>query len=1464
MKNLKIFKSGFYEKLNLLIIPMMLLSLGVGQMWANLYICGDGGLTGCNWCYYSDDSRFDNGARTFYAVAAGTYYFKVSDGSKLSTAQCISSTSGNITSYGKNNENAMYITVSEISDVTFTSTGSGWNVNISASTSSYFLKYPWGKDYAWTWSAPLTDFGGGKYGCTGPYNGTTYDYGRRGYDGGAGGATALTGATTVNSPSKGDKCVFELTYSTGALQITRCKKVNNGNHVYFDNSVSGFTGNLYLVIGHDKPTAFSKAYALTRVTGTNLYHVDLNSDTWDDATYYAVIGSSSTISSSDNSWGSSSLSTKGTGGYTAAYTGNYDLDGTSSSYKSFLITTASSGNNKTMSIGYYNGHANLPKVNATQGAKWRDTGTSYSITTGTWPATLKLRGSYMNDATDTARSTITSTASTDGSANKTYSVIKSGEVTHSYTSISSSYYFEGWGTGTTPSVTTASHTYTITSATTTYAFFSKKYALTFLPKGTYGTSTVTAEVTNYVSVSSGNSIPTGHSITVTATPATGYKLIDSQAWFSDAECTESLSNGTSTTYSISSLNAASGVYAKFEPISYSLSYELDGGNVESANPTNYNIESSAITLNNPTKTGYTFAGWTGTDLGGATTTVTIASGSTGDRSYTATWTEDMHDVTVNAQTGGTVSYNGGAASSSCTARAGIATASANIVATANAGYYFVGWQLPDGTITKASESAYNGSTSTYTINATADAKTVTALFNVRYALLGSQDADGEPTSGMPGWNEVNEAPFTYSDGTYTKSVSLTVPNVNYKFRVVDRRGTSHKSYGLASKAVIAADANFHDLYYDTDETTQDVQLATAGRGTYTLTVQTNGSGHPQVKITNQPSYQVHFGKAAFTIDGVNEGDLGGTVTVSDGTNTYADGKYIASGETVTVTASDVEGYTFVGWFANDSYSYEFGDKENPHSWTVSEAVNAYAKFVENTDTLKTTGNWNTTGNWSNGALPTIDDVVIIEKPVNVDITTAVAKRVVIYNDGSSHTGKLTVNAGKALVVAQTVKKTTDGLSYSATTAADLVLESDLSNGTGALITGERSTNTVATVQFATKAKKDGSGNYVNQYFGIPFAATTKYSYYGSYLRKFDVATDKWVSLGEDAMYPFTAYRIMREETTNETYVMDGVLRLPGTTTNKDTTLTLVASASTDNMFANSWTAPISIEAMETSDFTGATATVYIFNAGSSSDYSTNGASVGTNTILAGQWLSLPVAAVKENPGNYYQTVIPSQQAFLVQTTSGASHTLKLDYKKLVYDPAATSVDVQPTLAPKRTQETDLEIMRLNLAGDVSGFGDRVLMYMRDDFSAELDNGWEAYKLAGSDFAPQLCAYSQLGEMSISAIDDAEGTVLGFYAGTEDGNYTFSFGYEGDNVWYLNDHEAQKSALIDDSNTYQFTATPGTVAEHRFVISKAPIYTTPTGADEVVSGSKIRKQMINGTLYIIRDGRLYDVTGAFVK
>ena len=78
-------------------------------------------------------------------------------------------------------------------------------------------------------------------------------------------------------------------------------------------------------------------------------------------------------------------------------------------------------------------------------------------------------------------------------------------------------------------------------------------------------------------------------------------------------------------------------WAKWEINQYTIAYDLAGGTAE-GNPDTYTIETGAFTLKNPTKSGYTFTGWSGTGLTGENNlTVTIPKGSTGERRYTAHW-----------------------------------------------------------------------------------------------------------------------------------------------------------------------------------------------------------------------------------------------------------------------------------------------------------------------------------------------------------------------------------------------------------------------------------------------------------------------------------------------------------------------------------------------------------------------------------------------------------------------------------------------------------------------------------------------------------------------------------------------------------------------------------------------------------------------------------------------------------
>ena len=92
------------------------------------------------------------------------------------------------------------------------------------------------------------------------------------------------------------------------------------------------------------------------------------------------------------------------------------------------------------------------------------------------------------------------------------------------------------------------------------------------------------------------------------------------------------------------------------PITYSIQYDMGGGTNSSFNPSAYNIENSTITLSHPTRTGYTFIGWTGTGLAEREMNVVISAGSYGDRTYTAHWQANSYTVSLDAN-GGEVSVD---------------------------------------------------------------------------------------------------------------------------------------------------------------------------------------------------------------------------------------------------------------------------------------------------------------------------------------------------------------------------------------------------------------------------------------------------------------------------------------------------------------------------------------------------------------------------------------------------------------------------------------------------------------------------------------------------------------------------------------------------------------------------------------------------------------------------------------
>ena len=123
----------------------------------------------------------------------------------------------------------------------------------------------------------------------------------------------------------------------------------------------------------------------------------------------------------------------------------------------------------------------------------------------------------------------------------------------------------------------------------------------------------------------------GASINLTTPTRTGYTF---SGW-EVLGTSEKITNGKYTMGSNDTI-----VMALWTPIQYTITYNLNGGTA--TNPITYTIETSTFTLAIPVKSGYMFAGWTGSNGSTNQIYVTINKGSTGNRTYTANYGSDSY------------------------------------------------------------------------------------------------------------------------------------------------------------------------------------------------------------------------------------------------------------------------------------------------------------------------------------------------------------------------------------------------------------------------------------------------------------------------------------------------------------------------------------------------------------------------------------------------------------------------------------------------------------------------------------------------------------------------------------------------------------------------------------------------------------------------------------------------------
>jgi len=149
------------------------------------------------------------------------------------------------------------------------------------------------------------------------------------------------------------------------------------------------------------------------------------------------------------------------------------------------------------------------------------------------------------------------------------------------------------------------------------------------------------------------------------------------------------------------------VIARWNVVNYTISYTLNGGTNATGNPTSYNVEILPLSIGNPSRTGFTFSGWTVTGSVGNTLTSIPVSGSVpagtmGNLTLEANWSIVSYNVSFDPGAMGTIPGLGRGQEAVRDVAHGTAIGNQMPSNPTRNGYVFAGWYDADGNVVNAS------------------------------------------------------------------------------------------------------------------------------------------------------------------------------------------------------------------------------------------------------------------------------------------------------------------------------------------------------------------------------------------------------------------------------------------------------------------------------------------------------------------------------------------------------------------------------------------------------------------------------------------------------------------------------------------------------------------------------------------------------------------------------------------
>ena len=497
-------------------------------------------------------------------------------------------------------------------------------------------------------------------------------------------------------------------------------------------------------------------------------------------------------------------------------------------------------------------------------------------------------------------------------------------------------------------------------------------------------------------------------------------------------------------------------------------------------------------------------------------------------------------------------------------------------------------------------------------------------------------------------------------------------------------------------------------------------------------------------------------------------------------------------------------------------------------------------------------NWHNPNNWTMCRLPYHTETVTIQAPAVLSAHDTIAG-ITFASNGSLHitsTGGLTVG--------------TQGITGATTDGSNILID-NTPDGAGFLLISPDAPadnkHPYFTMNFTTRAFNEGvPRDETWQYMGAPGDDAQFKSIDDQTLIYHWDETKGWTPYTVNGSLPtWQGYALTQSIQANQTYQITAQA-IQGTKT-IDLTYTSLGMKG-DNLFVNSFTAPIDIAKFTTGDITGnwGYQTFYFFNTGSWNDWQGTNPNHTHDASSAGHYYAVPLFSAPYLEGS--QTIVPPMQGVYVHTEE-APVSITLNYEKHVWNGSAGNL---PMRAPQK-QSPDFQRVRIQVSSDNSG-ADRMYIIQEPSTTRDYDNGYDG-KNINAQGQVNIYTNEPFGKMEVSCANDIDSMYIGLRTGN-DTHYTLTFGAIAGDSLYLQDLENDSIIPLFNDEQYHFTAQPNTVNNSRFLLLSHPRFAPNTSTPTTdINGNTLAKiWSIGSTIYIANApanswATLYTVSGHLV-